>query len=169
VQFSNLKGISYSNSLQADINFTPLERLDIKLAYKYYDVKSTYSGKLLDKPLVPKDRALLNIDYSTVQEKWKFNFTTKWFGHSRLPNTLSNPVEFRLPQKSPSYYTLMAQVTKRFRWIELYAGVENLLDYRIENPIIDPSDPYGTNFDATMIWGPVNGRVIYGGIRYKIL
>ncbi len=176
VQFYNLKGVSYSNSVQMDFSFSPFERLDVKVAYKYYDVKTTYlsaglpgTGQLLDKPLIPKDRALLNIDYATEHEKWKFNFTAKWFGQSRLPNTSSNAPEFRLNEKSPSYYTVMGQITKRFRFFEFYIGGENLLDYRIENPIIDPQNPYGTNFDATLIWGPVNGRVIYGGFRYKII
>lgn len=169
VQFYNLKGISYSNSFQTDFTISPFERFDIKIAYKYYDVKTTYSGKLLDKPLVPKDRALINIDYATNMEKWKFNFTAKWFGKSRLPNTSTSEPEFQLPSTSTPYYTLMGQITKKFRWIEVYLGAENLLDYRIPNAIIDPENPFGTNFDATMIWGPVNGRVIYGGFRYKII
>lgn len=175
VQFYNLQGRSYSNSLQMDFSFSPVERLDVKLAYKYYEVKTTYlaaggpSGKLLDKPLVPKDRALLNIDYYTNHEKWKFNFTAKWFGQSRLPNTSGNPAEFQLPERPPAYYSFMGQITKRYMNFEFYLGGENLLDYRIENPIIDPANPYGTNFDATMIWGPINGRVIYGGFRYKII
>ncbi|TAL58924.1 MAG: TonB-dependent receptor, partial [Bacteroidetes bacterium] len=169
VQCYNLKGISYSNSLQTECSISPIERLDIKLAYKYYDVKTTYQGKLLDKPLVPKDRILFNIDYATNREKWKFNFTAKWFGQSRLPNTSGNDPEFQLAEKSPSYYTFMGQITKRFMQFEFYLGGENLLNYRIENPIIDPANPYGTNFDATIIWGPINGRVIYGGFRYKII
>lgn len=135
VQFYNLKGISYSNSFQTDFTISPFERFDIKIAYKYYDVKTTYSGKLLDKPLVPKDRALINIDYATNMEKWKFNFTAKWFGKSRLPNTSTSEPEFQLPSTSTPYYTLMGQITKKFRWIEVYLGAENLLDYRIPNEI----------------------------------
>lgn len=168
VQFYNLKGLSYSNSLQSDVLIEPIERLNVKLAYKHYDVKTTYSGKLLDKPLVPKDRALINVDYSTNMDKWKFSVTAKWFGVSRLPNTSANASEFQLPAYSDPYCIFMAQITKRFRWIEVYLGAENLLDYRIKNPIIDPADPFGPNFDATMIWGPITGRMIYGGFRYKI-
>jgi outer membrane receptor for ferrienterochelin and colicin len=169
VQFYGLKGKSYSNAFQTDFSFEPFERLNIHLAYKHYDVKETYNGMLLDKPLVPKDRALLNIDYATNLDKWKFDFTLKWFGESRLPNTSANPAKFQLPATSLPYYTLMGQITKRFRWFEIYLGGENLLDYRIPNPIVDPENPFGSNFDASMIWGPVTGRVIYGGFRYKIL
>jgi outer membrane receptor for ferrienterochelin and colicins len=174
VQFYNLRGLSYSNSIQTDLSFSPSKSLDVKFAYKYYDVKTTYQPpgqvrQLLGKPLVPKDRALMNIDYATHAEKWKFSFTAKWFGKSRLPNTLANEPQFQLKKYSDTYYTFMTQITKKFKWIEVYLGAENLLDYRIPNPIIDPANPYGTNFDATMIWGPINGRVIYGGFRYKII
>ena len=169
VQFYNLNGLSYSNSLQADLLVEPIERFNVKLAYKYYDVMSTFSGILLDKPLVPKDRALLNLDYSTNMEKWKFSCTLKWFGASRIPNTSENAPEFQLKDHSDPYYTLMAQISKKFRWIEVYLGAENILDYRIKNPIIDPMDPFGTNFDASLVWGPVSGRLFYAGFRYKLL
>lgn len=168
VQFYNLKGISYSNAFQTDFNFSPMQRLDIKIAYKNYDVKTTYNGTLTDKPFVPKNRALLNIDYATNFEKWKFDLTVKWFGKSRLPNTSANAPEFQMPSTSDSYYTLMAQVTKKFRWVEVYLGAENLLNFTIPHPIIDPENPFGTNFDATMIWGPITGRMVYGGIRYTL-
>ncbi len=176
VQFYNLRGLSYSNSIQTDITFSPSKKWDFKLAYKYYDVKSTYFSMyipgtrvLLDKPLVPKDRALLNIDYTSNKEKWIISNTIKWFGKSRLPNTSLNTPEFQLPEHSTPYFTYMAQVSKKFKWFELYIGGENIFNYIIPNAIVDPGDPFGPNFDATMIWGPVNGRVIYGGFRYKII
>jgi outer membrane receptor for ferrienterochelin and colicins len=50
----------------------------------------------------------------------------------------------------------------------LYAGSENLLNYRQPNPIVANNDPFGPNFDASMIWGPIEGRRIYMGLRYKI-
>lgn len=169
IRFYNLDGYSYSNSFQTDFTFSPFNSFDVKMAYKLYDVRSTYSGVLKEKPLVPQHRALMNLDYATEHEKWKFNFTFKWFGSSRLPNTSGNPTEFQRPERSPAYYTLMGQITKKYRLLEFYVGGENLLDYRIKDPIIDPLNPYGSNFDATMIWGPVSGRVIYGGFRFRII
>ena len=34
--------------------------------------------------------------------------------------------------------------------------------------IIGVDDPFGAEFDAAMIWGPVMGRNVYGGLRYSI-
>jgi hypothetical protein len=36
------------------------------------------------------------------------------------------------------------------------------------NAIVDPENPFGNNFDATLIYGPINGRTIYAGVRYKL-
>ena len=168
IKFYNLKGVSYSNSFQTDINFQPVERLDVRLAYKNYDVRSTYSGNLLSKPLVAKDRLLFNIAYATNFEKWKFDYTLKWFDKSRLPDTSKNTDEYRLSNKSEEYYVMNAQVTKAFKHIQFYLGAENFLNYTQKSPILASEDPFGENFDASMIWGPVNGITVYGGLRYTL-
>ena len=61
-----------------------------------------------------------------------------------------------------------AQIRRSFRWGSVYLGAENLLNYKQNDPIIDPQNPFGNNFDATLVWGPIAGRAIYTGIRYKI-
>jgi outer membrane receptor for ferrienterochelin and colicins len=168
VVFYNLKGKSYSNSLQVEMGLEPIKKLAVKLAYKWYDVKTTYNYELLDKPYVPKHRILFNVAYSTYMDIWKFDFTTNWLGESRLPSTVLSPVQYQLPTHSKSYFLLNAQVTKKFRKFECYVGAENILNYTQKNPIIASENPFGTNFDASMIYAPVEGRVIYVGVRMDI-
>ncbi len=168
VVFYNLKGQSYSYSLQTDFGFEPIEDFAVKMAYKWYDVKTTYNYELLDKPYVPKHRVMLNMAYTTYMEVWKFDFTTNWFGISRLPSTVQSPVEYQLPKKSKSYFLLQAQITKKFRKFETYLGCENILNYTQKNAIVAADKPYGANFDASMIYAPLEGRIIYFGIRMEI-
>lgn len=168
VVFYNLKGKSYSNSLQVDFGFEPIKDFAVKLAYKWYDVKTTYNYELLDKPYIPKHRIMANLAYSTYMEIWKFDFTTNWFGQSRLPSTVLSPVEYQLPKQSKSYFLLQAQVTKKFRKFELYLGCENGLNYMQKNPVIASESPFGENFDASMVYAPIEGRIIYAGLRLEI-
>jgi outer membrane receptor for ferrienterochelin and colicins len=164
--FYNLRGESFSHSIQADFWLEITEQLEAKLAYKRYEVKTTYLGDgLLDRPYVPKDRALLNVAYRTKHEKWIFDFTTNWYGISRVPSTLENPVEHQRPDQSKSYFMLNAQITKAFKFADVYIGGENILNYKQANPIIDPENPFGSNFDASMMWGPIMGTVVYIGLR----
>jgi outer membrane receptor for ferrienterochelin and colicin len=168
VQFYNLKGKSFSNSIQADLAFSPRENFDVKLTYKFLDVESTYHQIQLSKPYVSKHRWMMNIAYSTFKEVWKFDFTTRWYGKSRIPSTLQNPVEFQQPATSKEYFLLQAQITKKFRKFVVYLGCENLLNYTQSNAIIDSQNPFGVYFDASMIYAPMDGRIIYTGIRLEI-
>ncbi|HLC82886.1 MAG TPA: TonB-dependent receptor [Bacteroidia bacterium] len=168
VVFYNLQGQSYSHSLQVDMGFEPVKDFAIKMAYKWYDVKSTYNYELMDKPYVPKHRVMLNLAYATYMEKWKFDFTTNWLGKSRIPSTVLSPLEYQLPKYSKEYFLLNAQITKKFRKFETYLGCENILNYTQKNPIVASENPFGPNFDASMIYAPVEGRIIYVGLRMEI-
>ena len=168
VSFYNLEGKSYSHSLQLEYSVEITKALELKTAYKWYNIKTTYNGELRDKPLTPKNRVLVNIGYVTNFDKWKFDVTGNWFDVSRIPSTGTNLSENIVSTKSESYYTVNAQITKAFKKFELYAGAENLFSYKQENPIIAANDPNGPIFDASLIWGPVMGRNIYVGFRYKI-
>jgi outer membrane receptor for ferrienterochelin and colicins len=50
----------------------------------------------------------------------------------------------------------------------VYLGVENLLNYKQTNPIVSSDVPYSKYFDASMVWGPIYGRMLYAGLRLKI-
>ena len=170
VSFTNLNGKSYSNSFQAELNFTPLNKLDVKLAYRYFDVKQTYQGQLLERPYIAKHRSFLSFDYATLNN-WKFNYTVTYNGAKRIPNTSANPINYLLPSYSPSYVLMNAQVSKTFgnkHPMDLYVGSENISNYFQPNAIISANNPFSDYFDASMIWGPTSGRMIYFGWRFKI-
>jgi outer membrane receptor for ferrienterochelin and colicin len=168
VYFYNLNGRSWANNFQAELSLEPIERFDITLAYRFSDVKSTINGQLREVPLTSRYKGLLTLSYATPYRKWAFDFTGQLNGQSRLPDTGMNPPQYRLGEYSPRYVILHAQVSKRFKWFEIYAGGENLTDFRQEDPILAPDDPFGPDFDASMVWGPLLGRRFYAGIRYTL-
>ncbi|HET8962890.1 MAG TPA: hypothetical protein VFM99_03280, partial [Chitinophagales bacterium] len=69
---------------------------------------------------------------------------------------------------SPDYVLVLAQVTKKFKLIDVYIGTENLTNYTQENPVIGYNDPFSTNFDASVVYAPTMSRKIYGGIRLSL-
>ncbi len=164
----NLKGKSFAHSFQLESQYELSDGLDIKAAYKYYNVQTTTNGQLQQVPYVSRDRFFVNLAYATKHEKWQADFTWVWNGAKRLPDTFDRPVEYQQRETSPDFMLINAQVSRGFRWGNIYVGAENLLDFKQNNPIIDAQNPFGSNFDASMVWGPVAGRVIYTGIRYKI-
>jgi outer membrane receptor for ferrienterochelin and colicins len=167
ISFYNLDGKSYSNSIQFTFNIELIELMNLRLAYKLDDVRSTFNGKLEKQPLTSTNKLLGTISYSTPDEHWKFDYTIVWDGKKKLQNVYFDP-ENNVEEYSPSFTVMNLQVTKVFKRFELYGGAENLLDYRQLHPIINPENPFGNSFDATNIWGPIQGRRIYAGIRYSI-
>ena len=169
VRFYNLQGRSYSNSFQAEFNVQPIKNFDVRLAYRYFDVKTTYSGKLLERPLIANHRAFANLAYAV--SGWKFDYTINYNGRKRIPDTHANPVQYQLDPYSPGFVLMNAQVSKtvgKKHPVDLYVGGENLANYFQKKLILASDQPFGPYFDASMIYGPVSGRMMYMGLRFKI-
>ena len=168
VYFYNLEGESFSNSFQVQLNYEVIRRLDLKLAYRWFDVQTTFGNELLRKPLIAAHRSFLNLTYET-RDRWQFDFTLNWQGEKRLPNTEDKAFAYQLPDYSESFSTMHFQVSKTIReTFDVYLGIENLLNFRQSNPILASENPFSDQFDATLIWGPVFGRMTYAGLRYYI-
>ena len=173
ISFYNLEGDSYANSFQTEINYFINDYLNLRLAYKYYDIETDYFSGKLSKPLTPNHRLFANISYETKKidniKQWKFDLTYNFIGEQRLPDTSTNSVEYQLGEYSNSYSLLNTQITKVFsKKFELYFGVENLTDLKQKNPILASDDPFGDSFDTTIIYAPIFGRMLYSGLRFKI-
>lgn len=163
----DLVGRSYATSVQGQIDYELWRNLDVRLAYRWYDVMTDYRGTLLQKPYVAKHRAFINLAYETKSE-WKFDYTVQWHSRKRVPSTAVNPWPYSRGTLSPDVYLMSAQVTKS--WGEQYAvylGVENITNVQQPNPIIADDAPFGPYFDASMIWGPIFGTMTYVGFRLK--
>ena len=168
VVFYNLDGQSYSNSFQAQVEYEVMNFLSAKIAYRWFDVKTTYDGTLRRKPLVASHRAFMNLAYETRND-WKFDYTINWTGQKRLPNTLGNPEAFQLPTESPDFVMMNAQISKLWNeTFEVYLGMENILGFRQDQPILASDQPFSEYFDSSLVWGPIFGRNTYLGFRYRI-
>lgn len=167
LQIYNLRGKSFANSFQIEVFWEALRGLDVKAAYKMDDVKSTYGEKLLNVPFISRHKALFNVGYETPNNHWKFDATLQWHGAKQLTNTLQNSTEVE-QKRSPDYTILNTQVTYLTKYWEFYSGVENLTNFTQHHPIINAENPFSTAFDATNIWGPIMGRIIYAGVRWTL-
>lgn len=172
IGFYNLEGESYANSFQAEFSYNPAERLDLRMAYKFYDVKTKYQTGTKIKPLIPENRVFANLSYETEMKsnsQWKFDATYNWLGEQRFPSTITNPEEFQVGEYSTSLNTLNAQITRVFSGrFEVYIGGENITNVRQDRPILAAEDPFGDYFDSTLVYGPVFGNLYYAGFRFKL-
>ncbi|MDR1742562.1 MAG: TonB-dependent receptor [Dysgonamonadaceae bacterium] len=173
IRFYNLNGgKSYSNSAQIEASYPFFEGFTFTAAYRRTQSKTEYrnigTGKtqLLSKPLLNDYKALLTASYQTPLRKWQFDLTSQFNGGGRMPTPdAANPL---WNERFKPFTVVNGQITKFFHNWSVYAGVENLFDFRQKNPIIDAANPRGEDFDATMVWGPVHGRKLYAGMRWNL-
>lgn len=170
IRFYNLKGKSYSNSFQTEISMEPISQFEVKMAYRFFDVKTTYGNELLQRPFVSQHRAFLSLDYTT-ENNWKFNYTITYNGQKRIPSTASNPIAFQRETKSPDFYLMAAQISKTIgknKHMDFYVGAENLTNFFQQGVIVSAANPFSPYFDASLVWGPINGRMLYAGWRMRL-
>ena len=173
VSFYNLNGKSIANNFQLELNYELAKNLNLRTAFKYFDISTDYKTGKLQKPLQPNNRFFVNISYETATKdngsQWKLDLTFNNIGEQRLPNTATNPTQYQLPINSERYSLLNSQITKVFsNKFEIYAGGENLTNVQQVNPILGSENPFGPNFDSTIVYSPIFGRAIYAGLRFKI-
>lgn len=160
IRLTQLHGRSYSHTFQVDASYPIIDDMDLTLAYRLNDVRATYGGQLLERPLQSRWKGLATLAYKPSPGLWQFDVTCQLNGSGRLPGTTS--------ERFPVYPQLSAQVTRWFRHVSIYLGGENLTNYRQPHPIIGTDRPWSTDFEPTMIWGPVHGITAYVGLRVNL-
>ena len=169
IRIGNLDGRSYSNTIQVDATYPVVEGLELTAAWRWNEVKTTYGGRRMTKPLTSRYKGLVSASYKTPLALWQFDVTLQLNGGGRMPTP------YALADGTPSwserygaYEQLSAQVTRWFRQWSIYVGGENLTGFRQRQTIISADDPWSTAFDPTMVWGPVQGAMAYVGVRINL-
>lgn len=152
-------------SFLAQVDYSPVRRWDVRLAYKWLQADAIYGGVMQAAPFLPEHRFLINTGYET-RSRWRVDVTAHFFGPQRIP--FHPAQEGILNGKSPWYTVVNLQINKHLgeRW-ELFAGAENLLNYQQPAPILNADQPWSQNFDGGLTWAPIFGRNLYAGVNLR--
>ena len=161
---------SRNHAFQVELNADIIQDMTLTAAYRFTDIKTDFgNGVYVKKPLSSTHKGLFTLNYAPDMGKWQFDVTLSVNGGGEMPTPYRlNDGSLSWSETFPTFCSLNIQVTKNFRHWSIYAGGENITNYRQKNPIISASDPWGPDFDATMVWGPLHGAVAYIGFRYNI-
>lgn len=160
----NLDGKSYTNTYQVDFSVEPIERLIMIATFRYTDAKVTLAGQgLVERPMTSRYKGVLNLQYATRMNIWTFDFTAQLNGPCKLPYFMEG-----VGATSPAYPVFFAQVTRKFKGVDVYVGGENLGNYKQQNPILNWENPYSPDFNASLVWGPILGWKVYAGMRFTL-
>ena len=169
IHIGNLSGKSYSHTFQIDATYPLLKGLELTTAYRLNDVKTTYGGVLRERPLTSKYKGLFTASYKTPLGLWQFDATVQLNGGGRNPEpyTLADG-SMSWERRFHSYEQVSAQITRWFRHWSIYVGGENLTGFKQKTTIYGADNPWGKDFEPTLVWGPVHGRMFYMGVRINL-
>lgn len=165
---NNFTQESYSRNIQIENKWEFTPQIDFKWAYNYQWTAREIEGEMVSLPLVPLHKVLSQASISSKDNLWQGDFTFRWIGSKRLPDTEDYPIQYKQESDSPSYSQVDFQLTKRWTRFEVYGGIENITNYRQNFPILGSDEPFGPFFDSSFNWGPTKGREFYIGFRYKL-
>lgn len=175
---TNLPGAkSFAHSAQIEASMEVLRGWTWTAAFRWTDVEQTTIdaegiARLRPKALSNRFKGIISTSYQTPLKKWQFDVTAQFNGVGRMPDGFTAYGDLNGGHSNPKpitwYPQLMAQITKYFRTCSLYVGAENMTNFRQDSPIIDSFDPYGPDFDASMVCAPTTGWKVYIGFRYDL-
>ena len=163
----NLRGTSYSHTLQVDANYDFSEELNLLAAFRYNKVLCTYGDRLMEKPLQSRYKGLLTMSWKPMMAIWQIDFTLQLNGGGRIPSYYDADGTLVSGEEFPCYPQINLQVTREFRHFSVYIGGENLTNYKQTKLVVNAADPWSSTFDPTLVWGPVHGIMGYAGIRME--
>lgn len=164
----NFEGTSISNGFQAEIFVKLWQRFYIKSGYNFLDVYRMNGDVKEVLPFNARHRVMASFGYQPLSNRFHIDMNMHRIGSQRLPNTQSSPIEFQRPDFSEAFTLVNAQFTYNFKQFEVYAGCENIFDFRQKRPIISWQNPFSQYFDTSSVWGPTRGRETYIGFRYRL-
>ena len=172
---------SYTDNYQLDFSVDPVERFNITVTCRYTNAMIELAGQgLVEKPMTSRFKGVLNMQYATNLNKWIFDFTASLNGSCRVYNFMADLKDasgnlIYKDGRTPVYPLLYGQVTRRFKGWDVYAGVENLTNFRQKDVILGYQGndaghviPEQPSFDASCIWGPLMGFKAHVGFRFTL-
>jgi outer membrane receptor for ferrienterochelin and colicins len=170
ILYDNLNGhaVSKGITINTDIAFT--NSLKIIAGITLMDVYQVETDGISEEQKIaqlfaPKVSGTYAISYSLDRIGLTFDVTGRFNGPMKLP--VGPPeIDWR-PDESPWFTIMNVQVGKSFtNGFELYGGVKNVFNFFPENPLLEPENPFGKNFDTSYNYASIQGIKGFIGLRY---
>ena len=167
ISFYNLDGKSHAQSMQLTVNTSLNDRVDLRFAYKTFDIKTDYKSGLKQVPLQAEHRWFAFVGYGSVLadgKQWRADATLHRVGRQRRVASFTTPSDL-----TAGFSLLSMQLTRQFsNQLSVYAGAENILDVKQTDAVLSSDDPFGAAFDSSQLYAPVFGRMLYAGFRFNL-
>lgn len=169
--YDNLNGHAVSKGITLNTELAFTNSLKIIAGVTLMDVYQVETGALEEERIpqlfAPKVSGTYAVSYTLDRIGLTFDLTGRFNGPMKLP--VGPPeIDFR-PDESPWFTIMNFQVGRSFtNGFELYGGVKNIFNFFPENPLLEPENPFGKNFDTSYNYASIQGIKGFLGVRYTV-
>ncbi|NNE54486.1 MAG: TonB-dependent receptor, partial [Flavobacteriales bacterium] len=168
IVYANLSGNGISRGFAFNINHTFNKQWDILTGMTFLDVYETLEedAQLVrePQPLSPNWSGNTKVTWNSPNKNWNVNYVASITGPMNLPTYEG---EFAREEVSP-VFSLHHLRVQRVGEFDLFAGVKNIFNYTQDSPLIDPLNPFGSNFDTSYAYGPLQTRRFVLGFNWTL-
>ena len=175
IAYENLDGFSVTQGVSVDVsqNFTEFP-LSYNLSFTLMDLFTEENSVKEPVDYAPDFLGNAGLTYSIRSIATTISYTSNLVGPKSMPENYS--VDYGKDRESPAYSTHDIKISKDFSdandsygvGFETYISAENIFNYTQGTPLIDPSNPFGPDFDTIYTWGPIVGRTVSLGVRLNL-
>ncbi len=169
ILYDNLEGhaVSKGITLNADLAFASSFKVLAGVTVMDVYQVSGPEGEKIPQLFAPKVSGTYAFSYAMDRAGLTFDLTGRFTGPMDLP--VGPPDIDPRPSQSPWFTIMNFQVGKKFsNGLELYAGVKNMLNFFPENPLLEPDNPFGRNFDTSYNYASIQGAKGFLGVRFSV-
>lgn len=163
IRYSNLNGhaVSRGASLSAAHNFPG--PLMYSVGVTVQDVFKEEDGIKAPLLYAPEWSSVFSLSYRLETLKTTIDWTGRLVGRMHLPEYPG------YSDRSKIYTEQNVKLSRPLgNGFEAYVSVKNLLNYTQHDPLVAPERPFSDEFATDRVYGPLQGRRLMTGIRYRL-
>lgn len=166
--YDNLDGYAVSKgiTLNTEVAFTNSLKIiaGVTLMDVYHVETIAQAETRVPQLFAPKVSGTYAISYSIDRIGLTFDLTGRVNGPMKLP--VGPPDIDPRPDTSPWFTIANCQVSKTLpKGFEIYGGVKNIFNFFPKNPLLEPENPFGKNFDTSYNYASIQGMKGFVGVR----
>lgn len=169
ISFYSKNNSANSLAIQVEMQQFVTKNFDVRITARYENAIEEFLTTTKQRVLYAPFKTLATVAFASDNKKWNIDVTATFYSRKLLipeNNFDENNILITSQTYSPSYIQLNAQAMYTHKNIEIYGGVENSTNVLQSNMINTPETPYSSTFNASNIWGNVNGIMPYLGLKY---
>ena len=163
IVYRNIEGLGWNRGISGDVWMNGSQGWQAALGATWLRSELFESGSLSGEgdPVEFAPRWTTNLKLGQSRSTWGWNLTAQSVGRMAVPYYDASFTDVSEPYALMHVSVNRSLVTADGSRHTLTAGVQNVTDATQQNPLLGTEDPFGEDFDASRVYGPLEGRRVF--------